>query len=77
VRFEGHPLAGASVRAWHRRGAEVVILKGQTGSDGTVAFDLPQAGPWMISLVHMVPLRDVPGFDWESAWASLTFALAP
>ena len=77
VLFEGRPLAGASVRAWHRRSTEVVILKGQTGTDGTVAFDLPHAGPWMISLVHMIPLHGVPGLDWESSWASLTFALAP
>jgi uncharacterized GH25 family protein len=77
VLFEGRALAGASVRAWHRRGTEVVILKGQTGTDGQVAFDLPHAGPWMISVVHMIPLRDVPGLDWESSWASLTFALAP
>ena len=77
VRFEGRPLAGASVRAWHRRSTEVVILKGQTGVDGTVGFDLPHAGPWMISVVHMVPLHGVSGLDWESSWASLTFALAP
>jgi uncharacterized GH25 family protein len=77
VQFEGRPLPGASVRAWHRRGTAVDILKGQTGADGTVGFTLPDAGPWMISVVHMVPLRDVPGLDWESSWASLTFALAP
>ncbi len=75
ILFEGHPLVGALVRAWHHRGTDLVVLKGRTAADGTVAFELSDAGPWMISLVHMLPLRDTPGFDWESCWGSLTFAL--
>ncbi len=77
ILFKGQPLAGATVRAWHHAGVKLVELKAQTDSAGVVAFDLAAAGPWMISLVHMVPLKDVPGLDWESSWASLTFALAP
>ena len=42
---------------------------------GSIAFELPYAGPWMISLVHMIPLKDVPGTDWESYWGNLTFAV--
>ena len=77
ILFKGQPLAGATVRAWHHEGAKLVELKGQTDSTGVVGFELSSAGPWMISLVHMVPLKDVPNLDWESSWASLTFALAP
>lgn len=77
VLFNGQPLAGATVRAWHHEGAQLVELKGQSDSAGTVAFELASAGPWMISAVHMVALQDVPGFDWESSWSSLTFALSP
>ena len=32
---------------------------------------------YLIALVHMVPLTDVPDLDWESCWCSLTFELAP
>lgn len=77
VLFKGQPLAHATVRAWHHAGPKLVDVKAQSDSAGTVSFELASAGPWMISVVHMVPLNDVPGLDWESSWCSLTFALAP
>ena len=75
VTFDGQPLAGAQVRAWHHREKILVTLKGRSAADGSIAFDLPYAGPWMISLVHMIPLKDVPGYDWQSYWGNLTFAV--
>ena len=51
------------------------MIKGRSAANGTITFDLPYAGPWMISLVHMIPLKDVPGYDWQSYWGNLTFAL--
>ncbi len=75
ITFDGQPLAGAQVRAWHHRDKILVTLKGRSAADGSIAFDLPYAGPWMISLVHMIPLKDVPGYDWQSYWGNLTFAV--
>lgn len=75
ITFDGQPLAGAQVRAWHHREKILVTLKGRSAADGSIAFDLPYAGPWMISLVHMIPLKDVPGYDWQSYWGNLTFAV--
>jgi uncharacterized GH25 family protein len=75
VTFDGQPLAGAQVRAWHHRDGNVVMIKGRSAADGSITFDLPYAGPWMISLVHMIPLKDVPGYDWQSYWGNLTFAV--
>lgn len=75
ITFDGQPLAGAQVRAWHHREKILVTLKGRSAADGSIAFELPYAGPWMISLVHMIPLKDVPGTDWESYWGNLTFAV--
>ena len=75
ITFDGQPLAGAQVRAWHHRDGNVVMIKGRSAANGTITFDLPYAGPWMISLVHMIPLKDVPGYDWQSYWGNLTFAL--
>ena len=75
VLFKGQPLANATVRAWHHAGPKLVDAKAQSDSAGTVSFELASAGPWMISVVHMVALKDVPDLDWESSWSSLTFAL--
>ena len=35
------------------------------------ALDAPQ---WLLGVVHMIPSRDRTAADWESTWASLTFA---
>ncbi len=75
IYFDGKPLTGGLVRAWHCHGADLLDLKQRTISDGSVGFDLPHAGPWMISLVHMIPLTDEPGYDWKSYWGNLTFEL--
>ena len=75
--FDGKPIEGGLVRAWHHREKNLVFIKGRTTADGRIAFELPYAGAWMISLVHMIPLKDVPGYDWQSYWGNLTFALNP
>ena len=74
ILFNGQPLAGVTVRAWHHEGAKLIDFKAQSDGAGTVTFELSQAGPWMISVVHMIPLTNVPGLDWESSWASLTYS---
>ena len=73
----GKQLEGTLVRAWHHREKNLIVVKGRTASDGMIAFDLPCAGSWMVSLVHMIPLKDVPDYDWQSYWGNLTFALSP
>ncbi len=75
VTFAGQPLAQALVQAWHRKGDQLLRTAARTAADGTVAFDLPQAGEWMFSLVHMVPVTDEPAHDWQSFWGNLTFTL--
>ena len=77
VFFDGKPLAGGLVRAWHHRTGNLVTIKGRTAADGTIAFELPYAGKWMVSLVHMIPIKDVPDFDWQSYWGNLTFEIVP
>ena len=44
---------------------------------GARAFTLPRAGAWLIKAVHMIRAPSDAGADWESFWASLTFALPP
>ena len=59
-----------------------VAVTQQTRSDATgeVRLDVRSAGEWLVSAVHMEPapqvkaMSGVPEADWESTWASLTFA---
>lgn len=80
--FEGKPLAGAQVAAIYGS-ADVKPdewpLKARTDPEGEVEFTLADAGPWLVRAVHMVRRTGERGrdaADWESYWASLTFALA-
>ena len=75
VVFDGKPLKGALLKAWHKRGAQTLIIRAKTATDGTASFELPYAGPWMISVVHMVPVVGVKDIDWDSSWSNLTFSL--
>jgi uncharacterized GH25 family protein len=53
--FDGKPLAGALVKAWHRRSGQTLVIRAKSAADGKAAFELPYAGSWMLSVVHMVP----------------------
>ena len=75
VVFDGEPLKDALLKAWHRRGGQTLIIRAKTAADGSAAFDLPYAGPWMISVVHMVPVFDVKDIEWDSFWSNLSFNL--
>ena len=81
VLFEGQPLAGALLKAWHKgtgkEQGQTLIIRSITQADGKATFSLPYAGPWMVSVVHMVPAVGVPNIDWDSLWGNLTFAVAP
>ena len=85
--YRGKPLAGALVRAWRQplakdgapfdgatRDSVGPAAQERTDKDGVATFALDQAGEWMVSAVHMVPCPDHSAADWQSMWASLTFA---
>jgi uncharacterized GH25 family protein len=83
---QGHPLAGALVRAWRApldasglprdpavRDSVGPAWQGRTDARGETNVPVADAGEWLVSCVHMVPCRDATQADWESSWASLTF----
>ena len=80
VLFEGQPLAGALLKAWHKGAGQdegqTLIIRSITQADGKATFRLPYAGAWMVSVVHMVPAVGVKNIDWDSLWGNLTFAVA-
>lgn len=87
VLFEGEPLAGALLNAWRqpfgadgrpldpaRRDAVQVAWSGRTDGRGEAVVSVDDVGEWLLGIVHMIPSRDPAVADWESSWASLTFA---
>lgn len=76
VLFDDKPLAGALLKAWNRQGGQTLIIRAKTSVDGKATFNLPYAGGWMISVVHMVPAKGEKDIDWDSLWGNLSFNLA-
>ena len=88
--FRGRPLVGALVRAWNRplgpggapldpaaRDSSPPLTERRTDGRGRVTLDARAGGEWLVSSVHMIPSRDRRQADWESYWASLSFAREP
>ena len=73
--FEGKPLAGALFKAWHQHDGQTLMIRATSSPDGLASFNLPYAGPWMISVVHMVSANDTKATDWDSLWGNLTFVV--
>ena len=71
--YQGKPLAGALVMALQRGRTDKVTAR--SDARGRVTLKLDRPGFWLIKAVHMIPAPADAGADWESLWASLTFAL--
>jgi hypothetical protein len=77
VLFDDKPLTGALLKAWNKQQGQTLIIRARTSADGRASFNLPYAGGWMISVVHMVPSKGVKDIDWDSHWGNLSFSLLP
>ena len=75
VLFEGKPLPGALLKAWHKADGQTTIVRVTTGPDGSATVNLPYPGAWMVSAVHMVRVVGVKGLDWDSMWGNLSFTV--
>ncbi len=71
--FDGRPLAGALVAALER-GAAASVERRRSDGAGVVSFDATP-GVWLVKAVHMEAADPAADVDWESWWASLTFAV--
>jgi uncharacterized GH25 family protein len=69
-----------STRAVLERDSVAVSQVARSDANGDVRLDVHARGEWLVSAVHMVaaaetkPAPGTPAADWESTWASLTFA---
>jgi uncharacterized GH25 family protein len=77
VWFDDKPLAGALLKAWNKQSGQTLIIRARTSAEGKATFNLPYAGGWMISVVHMVSSSGVKDIDWDSHWGNLSFNLLP
>jgi uncharacterized GH25 family protein len=90
VLYNAEPIEGILVKAWNQPLASGAVPRDQmardpvqpvaqarTGKDGVAALQLDGSGEWLLSAVHMQPSADKQAADWESRWASLTFARVP
>jgi uncharacterized GH25 family protein len=90
VLYNAAPIEGILVKAWNQPLAGGAVPRDQmardpvqptaqarTGKNGIVTLPLDGPGEWLLSAVHMQPSADKQAADWESRWASLTFARVP
>ena len=89
VLWGGRPLAHALVRVWRQplapglapvdaahRDSSGFVDEQRTNAAGAAVVRVNGTGEWLVSVVHMVPSEDRAIADWQSFWASLTFAHA-
>jgi uncharacterized GH25 family protein len=74
VLFNGKPLFGCKVRLWSRYNNITSQQNVYSQQDGTIEAIISNPGPWMISVVNMVPSTD-PKAQWKSFWGSLVFGI--
>jgi uncharacterized protein DUF4198 len=87
VLWNGRALSGVLVKAWRtslapdatprpvfERDSVVVAWSGRSDAAGEVTIPVRDAGEWLVSAVHMERCPDRAVADWESTWASLSFA---
>lgn len=72
--YRGLPLRGVLVQAFHKQ-TERRVGTMRTDGKGMATLELPVAGRWMITAVHLIPADTDPDLDWESFWASFVFDL--
>lgn len=86
VLYQGKPLGNALVRTWNldlatkgrpydgaTRDSIGRFEQRRTAADGTATLDVSRPGEWLFNVVHMVPSESDEA-DWQSLWASFTFA---
>lgn len=76
VLFRGKPAPGLQIEsAWSGKGGRKTTVVGRTGPDGRLKVPLAAAGLWRLHTIKMESCEDPAVADWESFWASLTFAV--
>jgi len=75
VILDNQPLKNSLITAFTKENP-TLKQKVRTDEQGQATITLHSAGKWMIKTIHMQASTDA-DYDWESIWATLTFALLP
>lgn len=76
ILFKGQPLANKLIKARNRKGDENTISQEvKTNEKGETAIYLQRGGIWVIHLTHITACADKTDCEWESFWASYSFAI--
>jgi len=74
--FRGKPAADVAVEsAWLEKGKAVMEVFGRTDAHGRIRIPIKATGPHRLHAIVMERHADASKADWESFWASLTFAI--
>jgi uncharacterized GH25 family protein len=74
ILFDGKPVFGVRVKVWNKFDNRTTIQNIYTEKNGTIETRVSSPGPWMVSVVSMVPSKQ-PGADWQSYRGSLVFGV--
>jgi hypothetical protein len=74
---EGEPVANQVVIAGGRTpaGARIAQQTVRTNREGEARIRIPSRGVWYVKFIHMQPAAADTTIDYESKWATLTFAV--
>jgi uncharacterized GH25 family protein len=74
---EGSPVANQVVIAGGRTaaGGRIAPRSVRTNRDGVARIQIPSRGVWYMKFIHMEPAAADTTIDYESKWATLTFAV--
>jgi uncharacterized GH25 family protein len=74
ILWQGKPLFGARVKVWNRYDNRTTLQNIFTEKNGKIEVRISNPGPWMISVVKMIPSTQA-GADWQSYWGSFVFGV--
>ena len=77
VLFRGAPAVAVAVEsAWLENGKAKMEVFGRTDAQGRILIPVKASGPHRLHAIVMERCADPKAADWESFWASLTFAIS-
>ncbi len=72
ILFDNKPIFGVRAKVWNRYDNRTTLQNIYTQQDGTIEVRISSPGPWMVTVMKMIPSRE-PGVDWHSYQGSFVF----
>jgi len=72
ILFDGKAIFGVRAKVWNRYNNRTTLQNIYTQQDGTIEVRISSPGPWMVTVMKMIPSRE-PGVDWQSYQGGFVF----